>query len=542
MKLQNVGLHIALLTIMLSGPLGGAWHAPVIFGLMLMSLLALSIHCLYKIQSQHPLQTNRLITLPILSVFFTLSMIIPLPTSFHAVLSPDSSADLQIAYDLLGTSPKTLFLSLAPHQTALRFMQLLTALALFLVISDQAKHRQAQKIIKVWILAGAIAFMLISLIYQPLANGNHVARIFGIFSLLCAAFYPKYLFCFVSILSGVFVYTTQSRWGMISFTLCLLFFLKSWRLSFAILSLALVTASGFIWDRLLTLLDPETYWVKIDLLTFVPDLLKRHWISGIGPGALSIEFHKNILPDFHANPLLGYHYLITHLENTTLQVLVDHGLLKGMVLWAIAIWTFMVVAKTRPRLAPVFLFVWIGDFSDFAFESGTVLYLCTLTLALCPIDFKLKLSPQKCLFVLATLGSFVFFIQDPVNYLDPEYAYAKAMTDQKNREAWLSYTLRRRPTFYQAHVSLARLYWNRQQYHQALLEYREAIASHPSSVETILEEVKPWMERALAEKNIDEAMFALELLTLGPAPTGQAAVWFEQILRLQDCLKRATIC
>ena len=142
MKLQNLSFHMALFTIMISGLLMGAWHTPVIITLMLLSFFALGLLTLSKIQTGHSLSTHWLIALPALSVLFTLSMIIPIPTALHAILSPDSSADLHKAYDLLGHTPKVFYLSLAPSQTAIRFMQLLTALALFLVISDQAKHER----------------------------------------------------------------------------------------------------------------------------------------------------------------------------------------------------------------------------------------------------------------------------------------------------------------------------------------------------------------------------------------------------------------
>ncbi len=566
MKLQNLSLHLALFTIMISGPLMGAWHVRFIFGLLLTSLFALGLHCLYKVHTNHTFTTDWLVILPAISILFTFSMIVPLPVPLHAILSPDSSADLQHAYALLGQTPSTFFLSLAPRETALRGMQLLTALALFLVISDQTKHPEAQKTIENWILIGAFLFLLMALDHQPLENHNHVARIFGIFSLLCVAvFRPNegaktYAFGLAAILSGAAVYTTQSRWGMISFTLCLLIFRKSWRLGLGILALGLFIASGLIWDRLATLTDPTTYWGKIELLQWVPDLLRRHWLSGIGPGALSIEFHKNVQPNFHANPLLTYYYWVTHLENTTLQTLVDHGLIKGLILWALAIWAFVLVAKTNWRLAPVFLFVWIGDFSDFAFESGTVLYLCTLALALCPIDLKLRVSPQKLSSVFAgslalgILATFMVFGRTHVNYLNPAYAYAQPKT-----EAWLKYALTRRPTHYPAHVMLARLYWNRHDYEQAFAEYRLAAASKPDSLAGLLEEIapiaptleerqkilpdnspaalevlcKPWIEKALAEKDPEEAMMALETLLGDQSPDGQAAAWFAQILAFQ---------
>ena len=45
-------------------------------------------------------------------------------------------------------------------------------------------------------------------------------------------------------------------------------------------------------------------------------------ISGIGQGALSIEYHKNI---FQTTAQTPFSHTITYLENTTLQTLVDHG-------------------------------------------------------------------------------------------------------------------------------------------------------------------------------------------------------------------------
>lgn len=571
MKLQNLSLHLALFTIMISGPLWGAWHAPVVFWLMLLSLFALGLHCLYKLQNERPLITNWLIILPALSILFTLSMIVPIPVNLHAILSPDSSADLQKAYVLLGQHPKTLFLSLAPRETAIRFMQLLTALALFLIISDQAKHERAQKLIFDWILAGALLFLLIALHHRPMVNQNNVARIFGIFSLLCAvqfqeskAPFRQALFGLTAILCGVSIYMTPSRWGMISFSICLLFFLKSWKLKLGIISAFVLVASGIALSRLSSLADPETWWVKIELLGYLPGILQRHWISGIGQGALSLEYYKQVWPDFNANPLFSYYYVITHLENTTLQTLVDHGLIKGLILWSLAIWAFMLVAKTRPNLLPVFLFVWIGDFSDFAFESGTVLYLCTLTLALCPINFKLKLSPRKLTtafagtLVLAGLATPLVWKQNQVNYLNPNHAYAHSMINPPHSKAWLDYTLTRRPTFFGAHMMLARWHWNQRNYTQARQEYRLAAASYPGYLYPILEEatliaphhrellpnespeaLKIWLDFALKHQYAGEALEALQTLTQGQAPKdGQTALWFAQILILQQGLEK----
>lgn len=585
LKLQDLSFHLALLTIMASGLMMGAWHVPVIFGLMLLSLISLGLYAFYKGHEDHSLSTNPVFWLWATSIVFTVSMLVPIPASLHALLSPDSFTDLKHAYQLLGETPDYLFLSLDPYQTGIRLMQLITGFSIFIVISDRTRHRNPRKLYVYWLLAGAWAFFLLSLAYLPLVNRNNVARVFGLFALLCFALEPeakskyKHLaLILTAIISGASVYITQSRWGMISFTISLFLFLRSWQLGIAILAGAALLGYDLIINRLWTLSTPETYWGKIELLKMVPTLLKQHWLIGIGQGALPIEYHHSIQPNYTADSLFSYYFGITYLENTTLQTLIDHGLLKGLVLFFLAIWIFWKISKKNIRFAAIFFFLWLADWADFSFESGTVLYLVAFAAAIAPLELKIIISGRNFakLFALTSIVAFLaiwmVFAHTRVNYLDPQYAFAH------HNKAWLEYALQRRPTYFSARLELARYYWNEQNHPKALEEYRLAIASNPNYLDFILREIAPiaptyqerkkalpiinertlnalcqvtqsiecfqeakdWrklIEVALAQKDPDSAMIGLQAFTRGKSPDGPAAVWFAEILTLQNGLE-----
>lgn len=566
-----------MLMVSASGLLMGAWHASVIIGLALGSVSTALLFSFSKSRLQHPTLLNAYSILWGLSAVFTLTMICPIPIAWT---DPDN---LKIA-QLLNSGTQFGFLSYAPYQTALRLLQILTAFCLFLIVCDQEKHRQYRQAFVVWMLVASWAFILLSLDHPPLVNRNHVARIFGLLSILCFVLeseskpmWQRYALFATAVISGAFVYLTQSRWGIIAYTLSLLLFLRSWHFTFAILCGASLLGYEVIRDRLLTLLDSQSYFGKIELYKQLPQLIQEHWLWGIGQGALPVEYHKHVQPNFHANELFSAHYRITYLENTTLQTLIDHGLLKGGVLIFLTIWILYRVSKINYLYTLPFLFLWLADWADFSFESGTVVYLCAIFAAISPLPKTILLRPGwltgilACVVFITLMCLWFVSFQGPVNDLEARYAFSH------KSKPWLEFALHRRPTHFSSRLQLARTQWKERDYPKALATYRLAAASAPNYLGFILREIAPiapsyverrqvlpddsletlnmlcsilpsrecyqdsknWqrlVEIALQEQDPESALLALSADTKGNSPDGFAAVCFAQILVLQQGL------
>ncbi len=570
-------LHLSTLVVFLSCLITGASQSPEAFWLMLLSFFALALLIWDKSGKNKPLEISELVLLPALSVFFTAIMLLPLPQALHQILSPDTAKDLATAGSLLGQSLFPRALSISPFKTSERLMQLITALNLFIVASDTTSKTRALK----WVATMSFAVFLTALghylvgaekiwglypmgggfFQAPLMNPNNLSRLFGVLSLLSLAglsmrldssfrWNDKALLVASACISAMGAFLAQSRWGMICFAFCLIFAVKSKRIAWGILGLCAFVGLGLFVSEMQTLSNPQSYWAKLELLGQFPTLMKHHWVAGIGPGSLRFEFHKWIPADFTTtNILFTSQYVITYLENSTLQIFLDHGLFLGLALAAVAVWTFMRVWGATPELAWVLFFVWIGDFSDFALECSPVLFLCILTLALAPSKtWSLKI-PSATLGLASTslLGvlTIPYWLKQHANYLDVQYAYSQAV---KNHSAeWLRYATHRRPTFYRGHLFLARLTGD-------FKEYQLAVSSNPGSLGELLEETKrvdllpvktksgleELLRYAFRHQNAALATLTLSKLIGNENPDDEYALWLAQTRVLQQGLE-ATI-
>ncbi|MBL4818277.1 MAG: hypothetical protein JKY15_03465 [Deltaproteobacteria bacterium] len=330
------------------------------------------------------------------------------------------------------------------------------------------------------------------------------------------------------------------------------------RIALAILASAGLLCASLITTDLSTLLDSNTYWAKIELLQNFPALFSKHWISGIGAGSLALEYHQTIQPNFEAISLFSTQYIVTHFENLTLQTFLDHGLFKGLIIAGLALWALAKVLKNSRPLAVILLFVWLADASDFSFESGAMLFLCSLTLALVPNQSSwqfnvARLSKQWALVCILGLAFCPTWLLAGPNYLNPRHSYAQAILAYRNGdwdkiEPWIQYTLHRRPVHYNSHLTLARAY-------RDITGYQLAIASNPGAFKTLLEESKnpkiiPIETKAALEilikwhikhKEPSMALSALIKLLNGRSPKGKEAIWLAEIRTFQQGIKKTLI-
>ncbi|MES2504403.1 MAG: O-antigen ligase family protein [Myxococcota bacterium] len=460
----------------------GAVHAPVILSLFVLACISLGCH-VFQRQSVR-IHAGGLLLLA--SVLLTFLFLMPAPLA-----------------------------GLVPQKSALRFMQLATALILFVVLSDNARDPKARQIIWNGVLLSGIALFFIaaahrlfgaeriwgsfgsaqSYFFAPLVNPNSLGRLFGIFALLCLARVRKWPFAVVAVLCGASVFMTQTRFGAIAFVCCALWMAILKRRGAAVVLgmgvFALLVAGAAAFSDLATLVSPGAYEFKLDILKHGLGMIGEHWLMGIGPGATAFEFHHDVQPDFLADSLFSFYYQITYLENTTLQLLLDHGLVKGALLGLIALWTVVQIYRRQPEYAVVLTFIWIADWADFSLETGAVLYLSALVLALSELPWRVTFSPKAmamCLVCISGAGIWAQVVARQPDWTDPSKAYVQGMRalelgDRRLAQAWFEYSLRQRPTFYAAHLQLARLLNSKE-------HYRLAIASNPGALPGILLETK----------------------------------------------------
>jgi len=378
----------------------------------------------------------------LLGFIFTLSMLIPLPSIFRSWLSPRGTELIDLVSNKISASAQALILpvlSLDPPETALRLLQLLAACSIFIIIADYSRFKKFRIFIFRTILVSAFIFYIVSVVhsvldaeiwgtyrhgntplYAPLVNPNHLARIFGLYTFLCIAGaihsnekLECYFFVLVAILSGSGVLLSLSRGGILALAFSAVLSLmwlalidwkhrkqnpdiqNSIKLKSAVagvIILAIIAAFSIagsqISKELMTLQGQLTYVDKAELYKPFMALMSDYWRIGTAPNALSGTFFSD-LPNAPNMPmLLSGKVNVPYFENSFLQTLTDHGLIKGSILLLLCViigYSILQNSFNDKKVALLLtgiIFVISGDLMDFALEIGAVLWLTALCLAL----------------------------------------------------------------------------------------------------------------------------------------------------------------
>lgn len=440
-----LALITAMSCVIISPLCFGAVHPNVVAFFTTMAMVALSFHIIERKQERRRLTTSWIMLPLLLGVLFAFGMLLPLPEGFRALFAREHTQLLRGTLNLLPTDMQRYVLpvlSWEPAETSLRILQLLGAVALFIVISDRARNKPEKKLIYHMLLLGGFLLVATSFghrllgetriwgmveldqnlpIYGPMINRNNMARLYGMYSLLCLSGgllskerVLRFWFFLVSILCGASVYLTLSRGGMIFFTAALLLLSlvttdrtpneplkdeahtahRSHRtLLIALTSLLAILVSFYvaneaIINRLATLQNPDEGKAKTGIYVPAFSLIKDNWLTGTGQGGLLAAFHRYV--NFHDSMpnALTSSFQVPFFENIFIQTFSDHGFIKGLLLYAVCLAIgWVLVRQTWHRresriLLVALAFVVCADVGDFALETGSGLWLATVILAL----------------------------------------------------------------------------------------------------------------------------------------------------------------
>ncbi len=606
MTSKAVALHLSLF-IVVTAPLALAAFRPLsvaIYGVL--ALLALSFHIIDCKHNERPVKLHWYGLPLFLGLFFALSMLIPLPEMVLHSLSPQiADALAHIRHVLAPYAHVTVLpvLSVDPPETAMRVVQLIVAVCIFVVLSSRARHRSTQIQIFMWILGGGFLLFFVSvmhrildmhaiwgeygtnetLLFAPMINPNHLARCFALFSLLnlAGALHTsekllKFFHGLCAVLLGAAVFLTLSRGGILVFVAALFaVWLFNWskapKQSIALaalgclaITIAIFAAGQSIFSELLTLQNDLHGHNKFELYPPAISVIKDYWAWGTSPGALRNVFFSHVDPFPGMPPILTAGYEIPYVENIILQTLTDHGVIKGAALLLSAVWVAWLICRRSFRspiqrvLAIAIGFICVADLLDFSLETGAILWLSALILALLAATsfsagkaIKIRPSPAFPL-VLAFAVLFCSYLS--INYnrplyertRHPEIALAKHPFDSyyalllaqlsrfRNQPEkaleWATFATSLRPSYALAQIEVARAQWHFKRYDKALLAYQIAFTSDPNEGDHIMQEVAQLTPRQ-----------SLRLLVLPSIAAEYYARACEQLVR-EHRLKQALSC
>lgn len=469
--LGRASLGLAMACVVVAPLLFGGVHPPVLFGLALAALLALSLHVADRALRGRPLAVSW-VSLPLLAgVSWSLLTLVPLPGSLRALVSPKATEDVAWVVELLSNEARDLVrpvLSLDPPETALAVLRLVSALAVFVVVADRCRRREERRLAFRLLLLGAVAVFLVSLGHRlanvteiwgtflpngrpplrgPLINPNHLARVFGAFSLLCLgralvvrSRTEALWFALGAVTCGAGVFLTFSRGGALAFVAVLVVvgLAALWRkrsgvpvegapssalgvptrgvvfaelLGLLALGVALYLAREAFVDEMVTLGEETLETSKARLYPPALRLLSTYPLFGVTNGGLQSVYLSTLEPG-------ELSMSVPYVENLLVQTLVDHGVVVGPLLVGLAAIVAFVLRTTLRSMEhavalPAALFLVLGDIFDFALEiaAGSLLLWGALALAASHLldgrRFCVRLRPKGALAAIAGVGCIV---------------------------------------------------------------------------------------------------------------------------------------
>lgn len=495
----KTALVLALLCVIFSPFAMGAVHPNFVSIFTAFALLSLALHLTDRWAQKRQIVISWL-GLPIfLGFLFSLSMLIPLPLWLRNFLAPSGTERVEWVKSLLNPEAQAQVLpvlSLDPPETAIRLLQMITAVCIFVVIGDKARRENNRKLIFYFLLFGGLLLFAVAAghrladiskiwgiyktgntpFFAPMINPNHLASVFGIFSLFCLAGIfeskekiEKFWFLLGSILCGSGSLLTLSRGGILAFfaiAFAAILFAAIHKLGqtkdvhlrkrgkalplgvFLVAFLAIGTAFFVSHEAIsneLGTLQHDNVATKSLLYKPAWATFKDNWISGIAPGSLSNVFFSHVENSIENHSLLSGQFSVPYFENTLIQTAIDHGLFKGLILFAVAFWLLLVLLKYGSQyfsdkiLILILLFVFLADVVDFAFETGAVLWLISLTLALCATRLAYRKSSSHHSNLDARSSKPVLTLNYRPSAIDKHVSFKeKSLVSKKRAYAYLS--------------------------------------------------------------------------------------------------------
>lgn len=436
-------IFLSMSCIILSPLALGAVHPKFISIFTTLALLSLLLHIIERTSKKRKVMISWLGMPIFLGFLFSLSMLIPLPLWLRNFLAPSGTEKVEWIKSLLSVEAQSKVLpvlSLDPPETAIRLLQMITAVCIFIVVADKARRKSNRKIIFYFLLTGGLLLFAIAAghrlgeipkiwghyqtgntpFFAPMINPNHLATVFGIFSFVClAGIYEtkekieSFWFLLGTTLCGSGSILTLSRGGIlaffaIAFAIVLFATLHNLRhrrdlqiknkalalpvgmfvFTFIAIGTAFFVATDAISNELGTIFN-ENALNKLQLFKPAWATFKDNWIFGIAPGSLSSVFFSNVENSVENQSLFSGNFNVPFFENTFVQTAIDHGLFKTLILFTVILWVLFVLFKHNWQyfedkiLILALFFVLLSDVVDFAFETGAVLWLVSLILALC---------------------------------------------------------------------------------------------------------------------------------------------------------------
>lgn len=491
-------------------------------------------------------------------------------------------------------------LSLDPPESALRLIQMIGACALFVVIAYYSQERSRRKLIFRSFLAGSFCLYAIAVIhavlaikiwdqydanatpfFAPIKNGNHLSHLFGLYAFLCLAGavhtkhkFESYVFAIAAILMASGVFLTLSRGGILAFIftgaitftwqlwiswkkgkpalkggLALQVGLAAFFITACTVAAAFYIAGSQISTEMMSLQEQIKHADKSELYGPSISLLNDHWRVGIGANALYSLFFTSLSNAPHTPFLLSGQVNLPFVENTFIQTFVDHGLIKGTLLYLVCLLIMVSIVRKVYRSIVLLLlfsgiiFIFAGDITDFSLEGGGILWLVTATMSLISgtllsLQKRSKVDPPEhnntkypqhasvlntlpLLATLLVLGSGMvyfapsavsnhaayqhdifdageksnaelveaFVAQHPLNSeLLLKLGIAKvARKEYVSAEHWAELTTRIRPTDSRGYLLLAQTQLQQQKFDDALRSIKQAWTANPGQSDTLLQ-------------------------------------------------------
>ncbi|MBN4077435.1 O-antigen ligase family protein [Sulfobacillus acidophilus] len=436
--LEKLAILLSVVCIIGSVLAFGGVHPTWIIFFTVSSLISLGFHVLNKYLQNKEIKTSYLILPFLLGIIFTLTMLIPMPLKLLSLVQNEKATLLILYASLLSPLKIPLLsysLSYVPTETSLRFFQLISACAIFTVISDTARKRANLKFISLLVLVSGAVLFLTALFhtfvnaeyiwgikkagntpfFAPLINPNHLARIFGVYAFILLAFFflhkkklYKYWFLLTAILCAFSVFLTLSRGGILFFTLfCallagLVYFTakkstKQQKITYLLISLAIVfipialgmyVAGSSIFKEIGTLSLESLSSGKLSLYKSFPQILTDNWGFGIGANSLGNLFYHKTANVVNASEFFTGKYSVYYFENIALQTIIDHGIFKGLILVIMCLSIGYILLKRHTKnfyqitITLAIIFIVASDFLDFSLETNAILFGTSLMLAL----------------------------------------------------------------------------------------------------------------------------------------------------------------
>jgi tetratricopeptide (TPR) repeat protein len=599
--LGELSLLLALVPVVLLPQLLGGVHPWVTLGATVMELGALALLVVERSRNGGRARVSWLGAPLALGLVATVLSLVPLPHFVRNLIDPEGTDLVTWTTALLHDDARSQVrsvLSLDPPESAFAVLRLVGALCLFLVVAERCRRRESRTLAWRVLLVGACLLVLVAFghklldihgvwgltrqnsgwLYAPLVNPNHLARIFGGFAFLCLGRglsvrnrIESLWFLSVGVVCGAAVLLTLSRGGVLAFvaagavlvwlvrragrderepTLSRFGMLAAQVAVVAAVGVGLVVAHDAVLHEMGTLENEHWNTSKGALYPLAWTALRAHPLWGIGVGAFGSVAASGI-----ETPVLGGGLTFTHVENIVLGTLVEHGVVVGGALLALAVLVGDALVRALRSKAEVaalsaLAFLVLGDMLDFVTDTAAGLFLITVALALSTSylveskRFAMSVRTSTLMGLVVALGVCVAWcaptavldwrhdvdrdlvgrddmalaaaLEDALAHhpLDAHYAYELATTARQRRDpvaalAWANRALVLWPMHKGAHVEAARALAALGRLEQSLGEYKAAWTAGNDDIRLIDEVALRTQNTALRRKALPDTAMAV---------------------------------